>query len=132
MSDTTDHETEGRTPGSRSNPLAEILGVGIAIVVMGGLLCFDRTEANVTTRTSVVAPPPAETIDAAGYEALRDGIAADASIAPMVRSALDDGRIDVVELDRIAPYAVRTRTTLDVEDAKADMMITLDAKEDGR
>lgn len=132
MDDTTDIQAEGGRATGRSNPLAEILGVGIAIVVMGGLLCFDESEANIRTHPSIVAPVPAASIDAAGYEALRDGIATDAALVPMVRAALEDGRIDVVEFDRIAPSAVRTPTAMDVEDARADMMITLNAKEEGR
>jgi hypothetical protein len=132
MTDTTDIEGEDRRATGRSSPLAEILGVGIAIVVMGGLLCFDDTEASVATRSAMMTPPPAATIDASGYEALRDALAADSALVPMVREALDDGRIDVVEMDRIAPYAVRAHTAMDVEDARADMITTLDAKEHRR
>lgn len=131
MRDKNDIEDPGSNSSNRSNPLAEILGVGIAIAAIGCLMCFDSTEAGVT-KAIMQAPPPAATIDASQYEGLRDLIAQDQSLVPMVRESLNDGRIDVVELERIAPNVVRVPTGMSASDAKVDMMDTLNARENRR
>lgn len=127
MNDARNIDAERDHPASRSNPFAEIVGVGLAIAVIGGLLCFDSGQAVAPSRIAV--PEPAATIDAAGYEALRDGIAADRSLVPLVRKAMSDGRIDVLEMDRIAPDAMRMPTTMTAHAARADLLNTLKAEE---
>lgn len=121
-----------RSTTHRSNPAAEFLGVGIAIALMGGLLCLDPTEASQARAKALPVPAPAASIDAAGYEALRDAIAADTTIAGDVRRAMTDGRIDVVEMEALAPGALRTPTSMTERAARTDMLNTLEDAEKTR
>jgi hypothetical protein len=126
MTDAMTTDTRRDDPVDGSSPLAEILGAGLAVAVIGGLLCLVPSQVGVTSR---IVAPPAATIDAAGYEALRDALAADRSLAPSVRKAMADGRVDVVEMERIAPDAMRMPTTMTADAARADLLDTLKAEE---
>jgi len=132
MTDDTSTMGSERSSTHRSNPAAEFLGVGIAIALMGGLLCLDPTEASQTRAGALPVQAPVASIDAAGYEALRDAVAADTTIAGGVRRAMADGRIDVVEMEALAPGALRMPTSMTERAAKADMLNTLDHAEKTR
>lgn len=125
MEDATMDPRDETRPG-RPNPLAEFLGVGIAVAITSALLLLDPSEDGRARAMAAVRPPAA---DAAGYEALRDALAADPSIAGQVRRALADGVLDEVELDRIAPGRVQAPTDIPLDAARRDLSDTLRATE---